>query len=186
MHGITPSQTVGPYFGIMVRGRAECRQVDDATGGKHIVIEGQVLDGGGDVIPDALVEIWQADANGRYQHPEDAGSPSADPHFNGYGWTHTRADGGYRFETVKPGRVPAPEGGEQAPHILVSVMARGILTRFITRIYFEDETSNAHDPILALVADERRHTLLARRTGEGRYLFNLVMQGDGETVFFDA
>jgi protocatechuate 3,4-dioxygenase, alpha subunit len=186
MAGITPSQTVGPYFGIMVRGRAKCRQVTDATSGTRSVIEGHVLDGGGNAIPDALVEIWQADANGRYRHPEDSGSPSADPHFNGYAWAHTRADGGYRFETVKPGRVPAPEGGEQAPHIVVSVMARGILTRFITRIYFEDEASNAHDPILALVPEERRHTLMARRADDGRYIFNLLMQGAGETVFFDV
>ena len=186
MSGITPSQTVGPYFGIMVRGRLECRQVTDAASGTRIVIEGQLFDGGGTVIPDALVETWQADANGRYRHPEDAASRSADPHFNGYGWAHTRADGGYRFETVKPGAVPAPEGGEQAPHIVVSVMARGILTRFITRIYFEDEPGNAHDPILALIPEERRQTLMARRAGDGRYVFNLVMQGAGETVFFDV
>lgn len=186
MSGITPSQTVGPYFGIMVRSRAECRQVSAATAGTRIVIEGQVLDGGGNVIPDALVEIWQADANGRHQHPEDSGASQADPHFNGYGWAHTRADGGYRFETVKPGRVSAPDGGEQAPHIVVSIMARGILTRFITRIYFDDEAGNADDPILARVPEERRHTLVARGIGEGRYLFNLLMQGAGETVFFDV
>jgi protocatechuate 3,4-dioxygenase alpha subunit len=172
-NGITPSQTVGPYFGMMLRGRSECRQVTDATTGTRIVIEGQVFDGGGNVIPDALVETWQVD-------------PPSDLHFNGYGWAHTRGDGGFRFETVKPGRVPAPDGGEQAPHIVVSVMARGILTRFLTRIYFEDEASNADDPILALVPEERRDTLIARRVGDGRYLFNLVMQGAGETVFFDV
>ena len=186
MSGITPSQTVGPYFGIMLRGRAECRQVTDATVGTRIAIEGKVFDGDGKVIPDALVEIWQADANGRYAHPDDSRSTAADPHFNGYGWAHTRADGGYRFDTVKPGPVPVTGGGGQAPHILVSVMARGILTRFITRIYFDDEAGNAHDPVLALVPEERRHTLIARRTGEGRYVFNLVMQGAGETVFFDV
>lgn len=186
MSGITPSQTVGPYFGIMVRGRNECRQVTDATAGAHIVIEGRVVDGVGNAIPDALVEIWQADANGRYQHPDDPGSPPADPHFSGYGWAHTRGNGGFRFETVKPGRVAAPDGSEQAPHVLVSVMSRGILTRFITRIYFDDEPSNEDDPILALVPEERRQTLLARHVGEGRYEFNLVMQGEGETVFFDV
>jgi len=98
----------------------------------------------------------------------------------------TGKDGAFRFETVKPGRTPAPDGGEQAPHIVVSVMARGILTRFLTRIYFEDEASNAHDPVLALVPEERRGTLMARRTGQGRYRFDLVMQGAGETVFFDV
>jgi protocatechuate 3,4-dioxygenase alpha subunit len=186
MSGITPSQTVGPYFGIMIRARAECRQVSDKTSGTRIVIEGHVVDGDGNMIPDACVETWQADSDGGYEHPEDPASPLADPHFSGYGWAHTRADGGFRFETVKPGRVPARDGGRQAPHIVVSVMARGILTRFITRIYFEDEASKAHDPILALVPEERRHTLMARRAGEGRYVFNLVMQGAGETVFFDV
>ena len=186
MSGITPSQTVGPYFGILLRGRAACRQVTDATSGTRIVVEGRVVDGAGTAIPDALVETWQADAGGRYQHPEDQGAQAADASFNGYGWAHTREDGGYRFETVKPGRVSAPDGSEQAPHILVSVMARGILTRFITRLYFEDEASNEDDPILALVPDERRATLIARRAEEGRYLFNLVLQGEGETVFFDV
>jgi len=172
-NGITPSQTVGPYFGIMIRGRRECRQITDASAGTPVVIEGQVFDGGGNVIPDALVETWQAD-------------PPSDPHFNGYGWAHTREDGGFRFETVKPGRVPAPDGTSQAPHIVFSMMARGILTRFITRIYFEDEASNASDPILALVPEERRDTLIARRVGDDHYRFNLVMQGAGETVFFDV
>ena len=173
MSGLTPSQTVGPYFGIMVRGRRACRQVIDAASRTVIVIEGQVFDGRGAVIPDALVETWQAD-------------PPSDAHFNGYGWAHTDDNGGFRFETIKPGRVPAPGGGVQAPHIVVSVMARGILTRFLTRIYFEDEASNADDPILAVVPAERRDTLIARRIGEGHYKFNLVMQGAGETVFFDV
>ena len=186
MSGITPSQTVGPYFAILLRGRAECRQVSDATEGARIVIEGQVFDGRGNVIPDALVETWQADANGHYRHPDSGDSGAGDATFNGYGWAHTRADGGFRFETIKPGRVPAPDGGEQAPHIVVSVMARGILTRFVTRIYFDDEPANAQDPILARVPEDRRHTLLARRAADGRYLFNLVMQGAGETVFFDV
>jgi protocatechuate 3,4-dioxygenase alpha subunit len=184
--GITPSQTVGPYFGIMVRGRAEGRQVIDATTGTRIVVEGQVLDGAGAPMPDAFVETWQADANGRYRHPEDPRPQPPDPAFNGYGWAHTREDGGFRFETIKPGCVPGPDGRDQAPHILVSVMARGILTRFITRIYFEDESANAVDHILALVPENRRHTLIARRISEGRYRFDLVMQGTGETVFFDV
>jgi len=186
MSGITPSQTVGPYFGIMVRGRSECRQVSDATAGTRIVIEGRLFDGGGNVIPDALVETWQADAKGRYRHPEDSFASGADPAFEGYGWAHTQGDGGFRFETIKPGQVAAPDGGTQAPHIIVSVMARGILTRFITRIYFDDEPANAEDPILALVPEDRRQTLIARHSGDGRYLFNLVMQGAGETVFFDV
>jgi protocatechuate 3,4-dioxygenase alpha subunit len=186
MSDITPLQTVGPYFGIMLRRRTASRQVTDATIGTRIVIEGRVLDGAGDPMPDAFIETWQSDANGRYRHAEDSRTQAADQAFNGYGWAHTRKDGGFTFVTIKPGRVPAPDGGDQAPHIVVSVMARGILTRFITRIYFEDESANADDPILALVPEVRRHTLIARRTGEGRYLFNLVMQGAGETVFFDV
>jgi len=186
MSGVTPSQTVGPYFGIMVRRRAESRQVGDATAGTRILVEGQVLDGAGEPIPDALVETWQADANGRYRHAEDRRAQPPDPAFNGYGWAHTRADGRFGFETIKPGRVPGPDGRDQAPHIAVSVMARGILTRFITRIYFEGEAANAEDAILALVPEDRRPTLIARSAGDGRYRFVLVMQGPGETVFFDV
>jgi protocatechuate 3,4-dioxygenase, alpha subunit len=186
MSGITPAQTVGPYFGILVRGRAQCQQVADAASGVRIAIQGRVLDGAGSVIPDALVETWQADSSGRYRHPEDGRTAAADPYFNGYGWAHTREDGGYRFETIKPGRVPAPDRGEQAPHLVVSIMARGILTRFITRVYFDDEAANADDPILAFVPAHRRHTLIARRVADGRYLFDIVMQGPGETVFFNV
>jgi protocatechuate 3,4-dioxygenase alpha subunit len=186
MAGITPSQTVGPFFGILIRSRSECRQLCGPTDGTRIAIEGQVLDGNGNAIPDALVETWQADARGRYPHPEAGGAEPVDTTFNGYGWAHTSGDGGFRFETIKPGRVPAPGGGDQAPHIVVSVMARGILTRFVTRIYFDDEPANAQDPILGMVPADRRHTLIARHAGDGRYVFNVVMQGAGETVFFDV
>jgi protocatechuate 3,4-dioxygenase, alpha subunit len=186
MAGITPSQTAGPYFGILLRGRAECRQVTDATRGTRISIEGRVLDGADNGISDALIETWQADANGRYRHPEDCRPQPADPAFNGFGWAHTRKDGGYRFETVKPGPVPAPDGGNQAPHVVVSVMGRGILTRFITRIYFADEPANTEDPILQLVPAARRDTLIARRVADGHYVFDIVMQGSRETVFFDV
>jgi protocatechuate 3,4-dioxygenase alpha subunit len=186
MAGITPSQTAGPYFGILLRGRATCRQVTEATRGTRIVIEGRVLDGVGNAISDALMETWQADANGRYLHPEDCRPQPVDPAFNGFGWAHTRQDGGYRFETIKPGAVPAPDGGMQAPHVVVSVMGRGILTRFITRIYFDDEPANTDDPVLGLVPAARRHTLVARRTGEGHYAFDIVMQGPDETVFFNV
>jgi protocatechuate 3,4-dioxygenase, alpha subunit len=186
MAGITPSQTAGPYFGILLRGRAECRQVTDATRGTRISIEGRVLDGAGNGISDALIETWQADASGRYHHPEDCRPQPADPAFNGFGWAHTREDGGYRFETIKPGRVPGPDGANQAPHVDVSIMGRGILTRFITRIYFEDESANADDPILGLVPAARRDTLIARRVADGQYVFDIVMQGPRETVFFDV
>jgi protocatechuate 3,4-dioxygenase alpha subunit len=186
MTGITPSQTVGPYFGILLRARAECRQVKDGAYGTRIVLEGRVLDGAGVGINDALIETWQADANGRYQHAEDCRPGTADPNFSGFGWAHTGKDGEFHLQTIKPGPVPAPGRGVQAPHILVSVMGRGILTRFITRIYFEDEPANSGDPILTLVPEARRHTLIARRARDGVYAFDVVMQGPHETVFFDV
>lgn len=186
MPGLTPFQTVGPYFEVMLRSRAESRQVTDATVGTRVIIEGTVFDGAGTPMPDALVETWQADAHGRYRHPEDRRPQPLDPALNGYGWSHTRADGGFTFDTVKPGVVPGPGGRDQAPHILVSVMARGILTRFITRIYFEDEAAHAQDPVLELVPAARRHTLIARRLSDRTYCFDIIMQGPNETVFFDA
>jgi protocatechuate 3,4-dioxygenase alpha subunit len=183
---LVPFQTVGPYFDIMLRSRVPSRQVTDATLGTRVTIEGTVVDGAGAVMPDAFVETWQADAQGRYRHPEDRRPQPIDPAFTGYGWAHTRADGGFTFHTIKPGPVPGPDGVDQAPHVLVSIMARGILTRFITRLYFEDEASNARDPILSIVPEDRRQTLIARRTGESRYRFDIAMQGPRETVFFDV
>jgi protocatechuate 3,4-dioxygenase, alpha subunit len=179
-------QTVGPYFDVLLRSRAEMQMVTPETRGERITIEGVVYDGAGVPIPDALVEIWQADADGRYAHPEDPRHASADPTFCGYGWRHTTADGGFRFATIKPGAVPGPDGRHQAPHIMVSVMARGVLTRFVTRLYFEDDPAAGQDPILALVPAERRQTLLARPAGDGRYRFDIRIQGAGETVFFDV
>jgi protocatechuate 3,4-dioxygenase alpha subunit len=185
MSGVTPFQTVGPYFAVMLRSRAACTQITGPAAGPRIVIDGGVVDAEGSPIPDAFVEVWQADASGRYRHPDDPRSSSADPAFCGYGWAHTRSDGGFTFDTVKPGPVPGPDGGSQAPHVLVSVMARGILTRFITRMYFEGEPANASDPVLALVPEARRKTLIARQTGDHAYRFEIAMQGPNETVFFD-
>ncbi len=183
---LTPYQTTGPFFEVMLRSRAEMQMVQPDTRGERITIEGVLLDGEGSPIRDGLVELWQADAEGRYAHPDDPRSADADASFCGYGWRHTDEEGGYRFDTIKPGAVAAPGGGTQAPHILVSVMARGVLTRFITRLYFEDEKSNGRDPILTLVPAARRNTLIARQAGEGRYRFDIRVQGPGETVFFDA
>ena len=184
--GLVPFQTVGPYFEIMLRTRAPSRQISDATLGTRVTIEGTVFDGAGALMSDVLIETWQADAHGRYRHPDDRRPQPIDPAFSGYGWAHTRADGGFTFDTIKPGPVPGPDGVDQAPHVLVSIMARGILTRFMTRLYFEDEASNARDPILLIVPEDRRQTLIARRTGESQYRFDIVMQGPRETVFFDV
>jgi protocatechuate 3,4-dioxygenase, alpha subunit len=186
MSRVTGFQTVGPFFEVALRTRAEMRMVLPATRGERITIEGVLLDGAGSPVPDGLVEIWQADANGRYAHPDDPHSAAADPSFSGYGWRHTNPDGGFRFDTIKPGAVEGPDGRMQSPHIMVSVMGRGILTRFITRLYFEDDATNERDPILALVPAARRHTLIAQRTAEGRYHFDIRIQGPDETVFFDA
>jgi protocatechuate 3,4-dioxygenase alpha subunit len=186
MSRVTSFQTVGPFFDVALRTRAQMEMVRPETHGERITIEGVLLDGTGSPIPDGLVEIWQADASGRYAHPDDPRGADADPSFSGYGWRHTTENGGFRFETIKPGAVEAPDGRVQAPHIMVSVMGRGILTRFITRLYFEDDPANDRDPILALVPAARRRTLIARPTGEGRYRFDIRIQGPGETVFFDV
>ncbi|HEX5909009.1 MAG TPA: protocatechuate 3,4-dioxygenase subunit alpha [Thermoleophilaceae bacterium] len=170
----TPSQTVGPFFNIGMPGdRTEL--VAEGTEGA-VRIEGVVCDAEGPVV-DALLEIWQAGPDGRYDEPGFAGF--------GRGETDPE-DGTYAFVTVKPGQVPGPNGALQAPHLLVSVFARGLLKRLVTRIYFEDEgDANATDPVLAAVDPDRRDTLIARRDGEA-YRFDVRLQGDGETVFFDV
>ena len=185
---LTPFQPVGPYFHVMLRdeppGVASLVTAD--TRGERIVIEGAVRDGAGKPVTDALVEIWQADAGGRYGHPGDPGSPLADASFGGYGRVATDREGRFRFETIRPGRVPGPDARLQAPHVLVSLFAPGIVTRCWTRIYFEDEASNAADAVLELVPTARRDTLLARLTAPGCYVFDIILQGSGETVFFEA
>src|SRR5687768_15780163 len=142
---------------MFLRDRVPLVMVTPETRGQRISIDGVLYDGAGAPIPDGLVEIWQADADGRYAHPDDPRGTSADPSFYGYGWRHTGAAGDFHFDTIKPGPIAAhsaaSDGDEQAPHILVSVMGRGILTRFITRLYFDDEAGNARDAILQLVPE---------------------------------
>jgi protocatechuate 3,4-dioxygenase alpha subunit len=178
---LTPFQPVGPYFHVMLDGLGRIPRLarDDARGDR-ITIAGVLRDGAGQPVADGMIEIWQADAEGRYHHAEDPRMPSADPGFWGYGRVDTDDAGSYRFETIKPGRVPG-----QAPHILVSVYAPGILKRCITRMYFDDDPANDADPTLQLVPAHRRHTLLATREGAG-YRFDIVLQGENETVFFDV
>jgi protocatechuate 3,4-dioxygenase alpha subunit len=186
MAELTPFQTVGPFFAICLS-EARCAHVaTEEAIGRHITIAGTVRDGAGAVVPDSLVEIWQANAAGRYAHPDDHQAKPLDPHFTGYGRAPTDEEGRFSIATVMPGRVPGPGDTMQAPHLLLSVLARGILTRLVTRIYFDDEPSTADDPILALVPANRRDTLIAKHEGGDRYRFDLVLQGDGETVFFDV
>ena len=185
MPTLTPSQTVGPFFGILAPARGRVRLRGDGCAGVPIEVAGCVRDGAGRAVPDALLEIWQADAAGRCRHPEDPRRGAADPSFAGFGRVHTDDAGRFAVETVKPGRVPGP-GRLQAPHLLVGLFARGLLTRLVTRIYFDDEPSNTGDPILARVPPDRRPTLVAASQGGRAYRFDVALQGPDETVFFDV
>ena len=194
MSNITPSQTVGPYFKYGLTPGSDYAW-NDAFGndlvtpdvsGERIRIVGQVFDGEGKVIPDSMMEIWQADAQGRFADPQDTRAV-ANAAFKGFGRCGADATGGFEFRTIRPGSVPGPGGKLQAPHILLAVFARGMTQQAITRIYFADESANADDPILALVPAERRATLIATREqgGATTYRFDIHLQGDRETVFFD-
>lgn len=189
-HLLTSSQTVGPFFAPTLLREDARRNVltRPETVGECIRIEGRVLDGDGVPVPDALVEIWQANAYGRYNHPADHGPAPLDPSFLGFGRSGTAEDGSYWFETVKPGPVPFDGERSQAPHICVTVFARGLLNHVVTRLYFEDEPTNTGDPVLQSVPDDRRATLVARRAPGNTavvYRFDIVLQGAGETAFFN-
>lgn len=193
----TPSQTAGPYvhIGLMpnfvgVHGaHAEDlggRMINDKTKGERITIEGRVIDGGGEPLRDCVVEIWQADAAGLYPSPSESRC-TADPNFTG--WGRAAADpqsGEFRFETIKPGRVPFPDGRMQAPHLSLWIIARGINVGLNTRLYFGDEAeANAADPILTRIEQRSRvQTLIARRSGN-LFALDIHLQGPDETVFFD-
>jgi protocatechuate 3,4-dioxygenase alpha subunit len=188
-HGLTPPQTIGPFFDpAMLRGDARRTVlVGPETEGQRIRIEGRVLDGDGAPVPDALVELWQANGHGRYNHPADKRDLPLDPSFTGLGRSGTDEDGRFWFETIKPGPVPAVDGGMQAPHICLTVFARGLLDHLATRLYFEAEPANAEDPVLGLVPAERRSTLVARHeegTDGDVYRMDIVLQGENETAFF--
>ena len=188
--GLTPSQTVGPFLAIELPWPDGPQVVPPDTPGA-IVITGVVLDGAGQPLPDALVETWQADPDSRFDHPDDPRGPArpAVPAFRAFGRSATDADGRYQIVTLRPGALPAPEGGTEAPHLDVSVFARGLLDRVVTRIYFPDETTaNAADPVLRSVDPDRRDTLIARLAdgGPGDFRFDIHLQGERETVFFDV
>ena len=184
----TSSQTVGPYLHIGLTWLVTDNLVAPGVEGEPITIEGRVTDGDGKPVNDALVEIWQANRHGRYAHPEDTGTAPLEPAFTGFGRLPTDADGRFRFTTVKPGRVPAPGGGLQAPHINVTVFMRGMLAHLVTRIYFPGDPANADDAVLQAVAPERRPTLIAKPLGgsAGAFEWNVRLQGEGETQFFDV
>ncbi len=203
LFGQTPWQTVGPFFhyGLPWKGGADLTGSSDLgarpdlvppehyllripsarapVDGEAIEIFGRVLDGEGQPVPDALVEIWQANARGQYS------APAAGEAFIGFGRAATGVDGGFCFRTILPGRVPGPGNSLQASHVAVGVMARGLLKRLVTRIYFADAEGLDADPILELVPPARRDTLIAKKDSGG-YRFDIVLQGPGETVFFDC
>ncbi len=182
----TPSQTIGPFFalpgGLPWPDGPEV--VPEGTSGA-ITMHGYLFDGAGDPVPDGLLETWQADERGRFAHPDDPRDDAAGPgSFPGFGRCATDTDGRFWFRTVKPGALPAPAGGTEAPHIDLTVFARGMLHRVVTRVYFPDETSaNEADPVLSAVDSERRSTLIARSEGSG-LRFDVRLQGHDETVFF--
>jgi protocatechuate 3,4-dioxygenase, alpha subunit len=193
--GITPSQTVGPFLAIGLPWPDGPLVVPPGTPGA-IGISGQVLDGAGAPVPDALVETWQADPLSRFDHPDDprGAMPPAVAGFRGFGRSTTDADGNYQISTLRPGPLPCPGGGTEAPHLDVSVFARGLLDRVVTRIYFPDEAqANAADPVLSAISDPgRRGTLIAVAVPvvepwpPTAFRFDIRLQGERETVFFDV
>src|SRR5471032_1657849 len=203
MSGITPSQTVGPFFayGLTPDGRNKWDPngtyssketigdnliTPDAIGQK-IRIDGCITDGDGKPINDAMIEIWQADSQGRYAHARGE-QPRPNAKFTGFGRSATDKKGVFSFDTIKPGSVRGPEGKPQAPHIVVCIFSRGMLRQIYTRLYFSDEAANGDDPILMLVPADRRGTLIAHKqpgSGPAVYRFDIRVQGENETVFFD-
>ena len=184
----TPSQTVGPFFGIGLIGEGQNHLVDNRTAGERIRLEGTVFDGDGRAVSDAMVEIWQADSAGIFNHPADPRREEADPHFCYFGRSGTDDEGRYWFNTVKPGSRAAGGGTQQAPYINVRVFARGMLIHAVTRIYFSDEPTNSSDPVLNAVEEARRATLIGRLSEASdppAYQFDIHLQGEGETVFFN-
>ena len=190
-YGITASQTVGPFLKIGLVREGQEYVVPKNTNGA-LKVQGRVHDGEGKPVPDAMIEIWQANVYGKYNHPEDFSDAELEKDFYGFGRSCTDEDGYFFFVTVKPGRVAGRGNTLQAPHLAVNVFARGMLKQQVTRIYFSDEKqTNLEDPVLNSIEDETvRETLIASRGGDEDglplYTFNIVLQGENETAFFDV
>lgn len=188
----TTSQTIGPFFHDALDRPAWNDLTAGGALGQKIHVEGRVLDGDGQPVGDAMIEIWQANTAGRYDHPEDTQAKPRDPNFHGFGRVSTDKTGAYRFTTIRPGPVPGRGNAMQAPHINVTIFARGLLKRLATRIYFADEPANIADPVLGTIEDSAlRRTLLAEPLAANSgslttYRFDIVLQGKDETVFFDV
>lgn len=184
----TASQTVGPFFRIGLEPLFIPYVAGPDMPGEQVTIRGSVRDGDGNPIPDAVIETWQADARGQYPDPAEVRAMPAPPRFAGFGRVPTDEFGQFALTTIKPGSVPGPGDTVQAPHLVVLIFMRGLLRHLVTRMYFPSEPGNERDPILALVPPERRATLIARRAPEadGELLWEIVLQGENETVFFDV
>jgi protocatechuate 3,4-dioxygenase alpha subunit len=183
--GLTPAQTIGPFLHIALPWD-DGEWVVPAAAPGAVRISGTLYDGAGAVIADGLIETWQADAAGRFAHPDDprgAANPTPEG-FRGFGRSPTDQEGRWSVWTVIPGPLPTPDGETEAPHLDVSVFARGLLDRVVTRIYFPGQPANATDPVLAAVDPGRRDTLIARGEDGGMH-FDIRLQGEHETVFFD-
>jgi protocatechuate 3,4-dioxygenase, alpha subunit len=185
----TPSQTVGPYLRIgLTQKHAVGRIAGSQAQGEAFRLTCRVFDGDGVPVNDAMIEVWQADARGRYHHPEDPLAGDADPHCAGFGRMGTDENGSMTFQSVKPGPVPGVSGHVQAPHLNVLVFSRGLLQHQFTRMYFAGEPANHEDSVLAMVPEERRDTLMAQPDPErsGHWRFDIYLCGERETVFFDV
>ncbi len=182
----TPSQTVGPFYSFGLEWEDGPLAVPEGTAGA-IRVSGRLFDGAGNTIPDGLIETWQADPEGRFAHPDDPrGAVEWNDGFRGFARTPTDGEGNWSILTLKPGPIPGPGGVLPAPHLAVSVFARGLLARLVTRIYFGDEeAANAADPVLGSLrgGDAERATLIAAPV-EGGYRLDIHLQGPDETVFF--
>jgi len=187
---ITPSQTVGPFYSFCLTRPpprlsplGDHRLITPDAHGTPVTIRGAIFDGEQAPVPDGLIEVWQADGRGLYR---GAGNGADDTSFTGFGRVDMDAQGRFVIETVKPGRVPAPDGGRQAPHLALGIFGKGLNRRLYTRMYFDDEPSNSDDPVLKAMPEARRRTLVAQRMPDGCYEFVIRLQGRDETVFLEA
>jgi protocatechuate 3,4-dioxygenase alpha subunit len=183
----TTWQTVGPFFRIGLEHLFEADVAGEGVQGDRLAVQGRVLDGDGIPIPDAVIEIWQANSEGKYAHPEDRQDKPLEQGFGGFGRIPTDDEGCFRFTTIKPGAVPAPDGTLQAPHLVVGILMRGLLRGLVTRAYFPNEPLNESDMILRLIAPSRRRTLILTPSPQHNNLFTweIHMQGENETVFLE-
>jgi len=182
---LTAAQTVGPFVSIGFEKQAVPNVAAAGVAGERVTICGRIVDGDGLPVTDAVIETWQANAYGKYAHPDDTQEKLLDENFKGFGRVLTDAQGGFRLTTIKPGMVAGPDGRPQAPHITVVIFMRGLLKQLMTRIYFPDEAANAGDPVLGLVPAVRRTTLIPTKYADGVLQWQVHLQGPNETVFFD-